>query len=383
MDVYKRIAAGPMGTEIHTIDMHTSGEPTRIVVSGYPDLQGRTLLQKRAYAKDHLDHLRTRGHADMYGALLVQATEMTEAGQADIGVLFMHNEGYSTMCGHATIALGRFLVDTQDKLLFPLREHLGYDTEKHETHLRLHAPCGLVRVTVPTIVQGGRARSDESRPVTFVSVPSFVSARDVVMNIPEADRWTALRAKGQTRVCVDIAYGGAFYAIVEAKELGFEGIVGFGYSLRDMDEAAATVKRFLATQRALVRHPSESDLEYLYGVIITDENYGHARESVGLCFFADQEVDRSPTGSGVSARVALAVATGRLAFGETTVFHSPVSAGGDDGFTGTAVEEVVFADGRRGISVSVGGRAWYTGAHVFAGEGGDRRVAGFLLRDCL
>ncbi|TFY50761.1 hypothetical protein EVJ58_g10900, partial [Rhodofomes roseus] len=258
----------------------------------------------------------------MYGALLVQATELTERGQADIGVLFMHNEGYSTMCGHATIALGRFLVDTQDKSIFPLREQLKYDAERRETELRLHAPCGVVHVTVPTLAEDGKVRSDESRAVTFVSVPSFASARDVVVDIPEAERWAALRAKGRTQVRVDVAYGGAFYAIVDAKELGFDGIVGHGHSLRELDEATATVKRLVAGRRGLTRHPREPELEYLYGVIVTDDE--GAQGGVGLCFFADQEVDRSPTGSGVSARVALAVAAGRTALGETAVFHSPV-----------------------------------------------------------
>ena len=297
-------------------------------------------------------------------------------------------EGYSTMCGHATIALGRFLIDTQDKSIFPRRDRLVYDAGKRETHLRLHAPCGIVRVTVPTTLESGRARSDASRPVTFISVPSFASARDVVVEVPDVDRWPALGTNGPAQVRVDVAYGGAFYAIVNVRDLGFAGLVGHGYALREFDEATATVKRLLAGRRELLRHPSEPDLEYLYGVIVVDENYGGANESVGLCFFADQEVDRSPTGSGVSARVALAVARGQLGLGETRVFHSPVSAGRDDGFTGTAVQAVALTDGRAAVAVAVGGRAWYTGAHAFVAEEGEAKkgnslAAGFLLRGCL
>lgn len=348
-----------------------------------------------------------RGHADMYGALPVPTTELTHSGEADIGVLFMHNgtpglcflpslgcdvttqllEGYSSMCGHATIALGRFLIDTQDKSIFPQRDSLQYDAARRETYLRLHAPCGVVRVTVPTILEGDRPRSDATRPVTFISVPSFVSARDVMVDIPDADRWAALGATGRGQVRVDIAYGGAFYAIVDVRDLGFTGLVGHGYTLREFDEATATVKKLLAGRHELLKHPSEPDLEYLYGVIVVDESYGGASESVGLCFFANQEVDRSPTGSGVSARVALEVARGRRGLGETAVFHSPVSLGSDDGFTGTAVEQVVLADGRVAVSVAVGGRGWYTGAHAFVAEGAEaekgKGVAGFLLRDCL
>ena len=290
------------------------------------------------------------------------------------------------MCGHATIALGRFLIDTQDNSIFPQRDSLPYDAAKGETLVRLHAPCGVVRVTVPTVFQGGSLRSDASRPVTFVSVPSFASARDVVVNVPDADRWPALGTNRPVQVRADVAYGGAFYAIVDVRDLGFRGLIGHGYTLRELDEATAAVKRLLGGRRELLRHPSEPDLEYLYGVIVVDENYGGANESVGLCFFADQEVDRSPTGSGVSARVALAVARGRLGLGETAVFHSPVSVSSDDGFTGTAVEEAALADGRAGVSVAVGGRGWYTGAHAFvveAEKGKEGVAAGFLLRDCL
>lgn len=387
MDIWEHLSSGD-GIElqtIKTIDMHTSGEPTRIVISGCPELKGRTLLEKRAFAREKMDHLRKRlmmeprGHAEMYGALLVRHTELTENGEADIGVLFMHNEGYSTMCGHATIALGRFLVDTHDERIFPQRGQLIKD-ERGDVELRLHAPCGVVRLGVPVMAAEGRGlRSDPTCRVRFVSVPSFVSARDVLVEIPEEARWTALRAAGRTGVRVDVAYGGAFYAFVSAAELGFTNGLR-GTTVRELDAATAAVKRAVAALPGVVAHPSERALEYLYGVIVTEGPADDPATDGGLsaCFFADQQLDRSPTGSGVSARVALAVAAGKLSVGEPAEFHSLVSmADAGSAFTGAAVETAVMADGGDGgrqwdaVRVEVSGRAFYTGAHAFVAETGD------------
>jgi proline racemase len=189
--------------------MHTTGEPTRIIISGFPNLPGATLLEKRAQAKQHHDHLRIRlmleprGHWDMYGALIVQETELTKSGEADIGVLFMHNDGYSTMCGHATIALGRFLVDTHDLEVFPKRESLRFDPSTGITVVRLHAPCGVVRISVPTKADGRSA--DPGRPVSFISTPAFASAVDVKVDIPSEKRWPELN--GRTSIVLDASSG--------------------------------------------------------------------------------------------------------------------------------------------------------------------------------
>lgn len=202
---------------------------------------------------------------------------------------------------------------------------------KCETQIRLHAPCGVVRVTVTTILEGDRPRSDATRPVTFISVSSFVSAQDVMVDRPDADRWAALRATGGSQVGMDIVYGGALYAFADVRDLRFAGLIGHVYRLWEFDEATAVVKRPLGGRHELVKHPSERCLEYLDGVIVTDE------ERVGLCFFAEQEVDRSPTGSVVSARVALEVA-GRD--GDVPLWlHSPMSVGSEDGFTCTVVDD--------------------------------------------
>ena len=178
---------------IKTVEMHTTGEPTRIIYSGFPQLQGATLLEKRAAARNDHDHVRRklmlepRGHSEMYGALLVTETELTTKGEADIGVLFMHNSGWSLMCGHATIALGRFLVDFDSETCSDLRSFRipPSDEEKQVLTFKLHCPCGVIDVCVPvTVGSQGRRQSDPERPVTFLSVDSFATGIDVEVSIP-------------------------------------------------------------------------------------------------------------------------------------------------------------------------------------------------------
>ncbi|KAK0465612.1 proline racemase [Desarmillaria tabescens] len=342
--------------------MHTSGEPTRIIISGYPPLHGTTLLEKRRYAKEHHDDIRRRlmleprGHEGMYGAIIVQETELTKSGEADIGVLFCHNEGYSTMCGHATIALGRFLVDTHDLKVFPRRDALK--TMNGVTELRIHAPCGVIHVSVPS----------DSDEVTFLGIPSFVSKRGLTIDIPQSERGFI----SKERVTVDIAYGGAFYVLVSMQELGAGG---------DIVEAAAAIERLVnlkATQEEIIKHPTERDLEFLYGVIVTDKTRGGPRGELGLCFFAGGQVDRSPTGSGVMAKVALAVKEGWLGVGldEWWGYESVVSLETETlGFQGCAVEKR-----EEGIVVMVKGRANYTGASAFVCEEQDPLKDGFVLK---
>lgn len=149
------------GSVLSVVDMHTGGEPLRIILSGYPEVKGDTILAKRRYVREHLDHLRKvlmfepRGHYDMYGALLVRS----ELAEADLGILFMHNEGYSTMCGHAVIALGRFAVDYG----------LIKEPTSPETQINIHCPCGLVKAF--TEYSNGKTGA-----VRFHSVPAFAFA---------------------------------------------------------------------------------------------------------------------------------------------------------------------------------------------------------------
>ncbi|CAI7599409.1 unnamed protein product [Penicillium glandicola] len=387
MEFPQRLEAPSPIKPMTCIEMHTAGEPTRIIWNGIPPLTG-TLLEQRAQAKAKFDEFRRvlmlepRGHYDMYGAILRPETELVTSGEAHIGVLFMHNEGFSTMCGHATIALGRFLVDVDEKT----------------TTLNLHVPCGVVQVTVPTLES---AKSDASRPVSFVSVPSFATAISLQVPLSEKYRWAELQ--GRTFVTADFAYGGAYYCMISAEELGFPGGLG-EVQLQDMDHATKLLKEAVVTNPGLqyltrdIRTPEEG---FLYGIMITDTGLGHVSasegtaaaraqldagsEETGLCFFANQQIDRSPTGSCVAARVALAHAKGTLPAGEKRIYNSLVTRAyrGLSGFVGSVFDDAGTSGGeKQSVRACVEGYAYYTGYHSFVVEKEDGLgVDGFSVRD--
>jgi proline racemase len=321
--------------------MHTGGEAVRLVVAGYPAIPGRTILAKRRHAREHLDRYRRlimfepRGHYDMYGALLVEP----DLPGADFAVLFIHNEGYSTMCGHAVIALGRWAVDSG---------RVAKGTP--ESRVAIQCPCGLVEAKVAP---------DGS--VRFRSVPAFAFALDARIELP-----------GFGALEVDIGYGGAFYAFAPAAR--------FGLNVRRspvpaLVDAAASVTEAAKAQIRL-EHPVDADLAFLYGTILTDGADGFSPEpTANVCVFAEREVDRSPTGSGVTARIALQHARGLIAPGQERRFQSLTGAI----FTGKAVEQT--RAGRfSAVIVEVGGKAHYTGHASFTLEDDDEIGRGFLLK---
>ncbi|WP_019172067.1 proline racemase family protein [Pseudaminobacter salicylatoxidans] len=334
-----------MKDRITVTDMHTGGEPLRIVTGGYPAIpSGTTILEKRAYVRDQLDHLRKmlmfepRGHYDMYGALLVEPN----LPGADLAVLFMHNEGYSTMCGHAVIALGRYAVDQG---LVAAREPV--------TTVNIECPCGMVIASVE--VKDGKAGA-----VSFESVPAFLFARDQSVDLP-----------GRGKIAFDIAYGGAFYALADCRQFGLE----FGKSrARDFVDAATALTERVKRDFPLA-HPDHDDLAFLYGSILTDGGDGSGGVATkNICVFAEAEVDRSPTGSGVTARLAAMHAKGELAVGETRLFESIVGSR----FTGAVARATTTAP-HDAIVARVGGRAFYSGKAEFFGEEDDELGRGFLV----
>ena len=329
---------------IETIEMHTGGEPVRLVIGGFPEVPGETILAKRRHAREHLDHLRRllifepRGHYDMYGVIQVKP----DHPEAHLAVLFIHNEGYSTMCGHAVIALGRWAVDSG---LVPATEP--------EAQVNIQCPCGLVRARVA--VEQGRAGA-----VRFESVPAFAFALERPVDVP-----------GIGSVILDIGYGGAFYAILPAERLGLD---LRGSSVRALADAAVRVTE-AAKQQVALTHPDDPDLAFLYGTILTDGGDGSQRPSANVCVFAEREVDRSPTGSGVTARMALEHAKGRVGIGVERRFESVTGAV----FTGRVLRQAP-AGAVPAVTVEVGGRAYYTGRSSFTLEPDDPLGAGFLLR---
>jgi proline racemase len=311
---------------IRTADYHTGGEPFRIVTGGVEPLAGRTILDKRRHALEHLDHVRRllvnepRGHADMYGCFVTEP----EDEDADLGVVFFHNEGYSTACGHGTIALVTWAIETG----------LVAGPE-----VVVDVPSGRL----PTVarVEDGRVRS-----VRFRNVPSFVWGR-------------GLAAAGRE---VDVAFGGAFYASVQERVEPAQ--------LPRLIELGRAIKAELEAAHEIV-HPREPELRDVYGVIFWQEEGGPPLTQRNVTVFADGEVDRSPCGSGTSARLALLHGEGRLATGEALRHLSIVGSE----FTGRVVEET-----EDGVVTEVEGSAYATGRHEFVLDPDDELGEGFLLR---
>jgi len=318
-------------TCVRTIDAHAAGEPLRVVVEGFGDVPGDTMLAKRRFAREHRDDLRRalmlepRGHADMYGC--VPTEPVTPDG--DVGLLFLHNEGWSTMCGHGVVAYTTVALEQ------------GLVEPREPDVLRLDTPAGRV---VARAERGG----DRVTGVAFRNVPSFVLATDLEVDVP-----------GLGAVRCDVAFGGAFYAFVDA--------AASGLSLAPANagrviEAGTRVKA--AVQRALsIRHPGgASDLDFLYGTIFTSPPPAGAagvRER-NVCVFAAGELDRSPTGTGVSARAAILAARGELELGTWIRIESVI---------GTTFDVRAVGPARAGdldaVVPEVRGRAWLTGRHEF------------------
>ncbi len=330
--------------KITSIDAHTGGEPFRVITSGYPDLAGDTILERRRYAREHLDHLRTalmwepRGHADMYGCLVTPPVSL----EADIGILFMHNEGYSTMCGHGIIGIAKVALETG---LLPMAAP--------ETTIRIDTPAGLV--TAHARVEDGQVTR-----VRFHNVPSFVLALDETVEVP-----------GLGQVSYDLAYGGAFYAYVQANTVG---LTCKPEDFRRLIEKGIAIKRAIMASRP-IPHPFEEDLSFLYGTIFVGPPEGEGAHSRNVCVFAEGEVDRCPTGTGVSGRLAIHYARGEIGLDEPMIVESIVGSR----FTGRIVETTTFGP-YPAIIPEVAGTAHITGRHEFLIDPSDPLRDGFILR---
>jgi trans-L-3-hydroxyproline dehydratase len=352
---------------IEVLDYHTAGEPFRIIVRGYPELAGTNILERRRSALQQHDHLRKmlmwepRGHADMYGGILVPP----DHDEAQVGVLFMHNEGYSTMCGHGTIALATALVESGAIAATGVATPIGID-----------APCGLVRAVAHVhenelAAAHASGRTPRVHEVTFENVPSFAAALDVAIDVP-----------GYGSLTVDVGYGGAFYALIDASQLGIEmraenaaSLAAAGRAITNAGRAALRSGGALATALG-VSHPEEEDLSFLYGTIISGPPEDPAHHSRNLCLFAEGEVDRSPTGSGVSARLAVLHARGDVQTGQEIAIESIL--GRESVFRGRVVRSEEWA-GRSAVIPEVRGSAHMTGSARFVLDENDPIGRGFLV----
>ena len=325
-------------TRLTTIDMHTGGEPLRVIVDGLPPIEGKTVLEKRRYFREHYDHLRRglmwepRGHADMYGAVITPSVD------ADFDVFFLHNEGYSTMCGHAIIALTKLAIET--KLV-------------NKNEMTFNVPAGKIHA---------RATVSEGQVVeaSFRNVPSFLYLRDQQIDVD-----------GIGRVRFDIAYGGAFYAFVSAENVGLELVQE---NLNRLIDYGRRIKSAVMSQFSIT-HPLEPDLSFLYGTIFTGPALNETNHSRNVCIFADGEVDRSATGSGVSARAALHFAKGELRLNEQITIESIV-----DSTMSVKVVDVTKFGPYDAVIPEVSGTASIIGRNEFYFDPGDPFKNGFILR---
>jgi proline racemase len=351
-------------TTMQAIDLHCAGEPLRLIRTGFPQVPHAPILERRRWVHDNADVARRiaifepRGHRDMYGAILLPPFRP----DADVAVLFMHNEGYSTMCGHGIIALTTALIEER---LFPVASV--------ETTIRFEAPAGLVTARAQ-VRADGRAGPEVER-VRFTNVPSYLAARDIPLRPEGIELAGPVATTGMLRA--DLAFGGAYYGIVAAADLGLRVIPA---QLERLRRAGAAITDLLRRQQRPI-HPTDPDLSYVYGTIIVDEvpassPDGRARDADirNVTIFADAEVDRSPCGSGTSALLAQRLARGRVTPGQDLV---------NAGITGESfrgrVEGPAMLGTQDAVETSVEGSAYVTGYPQLIVDDRDPLGEGFLL----
>lgn len=330
--------------KIYTIDAHTEGEPLRVIVAGLPELKGNSVLEKRKYIKENFDDLRKalmwepRGHSDMYGCIITPPFST----EADFGVIFTHNEGYSTMCGHGIIGVTKVVLET------------GFiKMEEALTTIKIDSPAGLVTAFA-------KIENQKVQSVYFHNVPSFVYSLNQQVDV-----------EGIGNVKYDIAFGGAFYAFVDAESVG---LTCTPDKLKYLIDVGMRIKHAVMKKDEII-HPFENDLNFLYGTIFIGPPINEKSDSRNVCIFADGEVDRSPTGTGVSARMALHYKRGEIKIGQKMVIESILGTT----FTGSINSTTTFGD-YDAVIPEVEGKAFITCKNEFIINPEDNLKYGFLLK---
>jgi proline racemase len=333
---------------ISTIDSHTAGEGTRLVMSGLPPVPGQTMAEKLAYAEEHLSWvpglllLEPRGHKDLFGAILVPPCSPT----ADIGVLFMDNKDYEPMCGHAVLGIVTTLLETG-----------MFEMVEPETLIRLDTPSGPIRAHAQ--IMDGRVLA-----VSFENVPSFIYRSDVTLKVPEVGD-----------LVVDVVFGGLFFVFANARHLEIELIPDNATRLADLGMRILAA----ANEQVPVRHPELPHIGKIIDLRFYVEPVTDGADSRNVVILGDHMVDRSPCGTGTCAEVALRYARGQLGMGEPFVTESIIGTR----FTGEVIAETQVGSGSEVFSAvipKVTGSAYITGFHQFVLDGEDPFPEGFRLK---
>ncbi|MDO4711119.1 MAG: proline racemase [Peptostreptococcaceae bacterium] len=328
---------------LHAIDSHTAGEPTRIIVGGIPNIKGATMPEKKEYLEKHLDHLRTavmlepRGHNDMFGSILLAPV----AEEADLGIIFMDGGGYLNMCGHGTIGAVTAAIETG---MVPMQEPV--------TKVVLEAPAGIVKAEAQ--VENGKVKS-----VAFVNVPAFLYKKDQKVMLDGKE------------VTFDISFGGSFFAIVHAKQLGLEIKPENTTKLTD----AALKLRDIINKEIEIQHPELAHIKTVDLVEIYDEPTHPEATYKNVVIFGQGQVDRSPCGTGTSAKLATLHAKGEIKQGDKFVYESILGTLFYGEIVGTAKVGEYDA-----VIPKIAGSAYITGFNHFVIDETDPVKYGFVLK---
>ncbi|HGM3507255.1 TPA: proline racemase [Clostridioides difficile] len=329
---------------IQAIDSHTAGEATRIVVGGIPNIKGNSMPEKKAYLEENLDYLRTaimlepRGHNDMFGSVMTQPC----CPDADFGIIFMDGGGYLNMCGHGTIGAMTAAIETG---VVPAVEPI--------THVVMEAPAGIIRGDV-TVVDG------KAKEVSFLNVPAFLYKEGVEVDLP-----------GVGTVKFDISFGGSFFAIIHASQLGLKIEPQNAGKLTEL----AMKLRDIINEKIEIQHPTLAHIKTVDLVEIYDEPTHPEATYKNVVIFGQGQVDRSPCGTGTSAKLATLHAKGELKVGEKFVYESILGTL----FKGEIVEETKVAD-FNAVVPKITGSAYITGFNHFVIDEEDPLKHGFILK---
>jgi proline racemase len=332
---------------IWTVDSHTAGEGTRLVTQGLPPLRGNSMVEKLAYAEQHLAWapgallLEPRGHKDLYGAILTEPC----SAEADIGVVFMNNHGFEPMCGHGLMGVVTSILET------------GLITsDRSETGLIVDTAVGLVRVRV-------RQQDGQGCWVAFENVPSFACQLDVPLYLPAGQK-----------LMVDVAFGGNFFLLVEARQAGIVLEPANTSQLVELGMSALAA----ANKQIQVSHPGMPHIKCIQDIRFYSESVHPGVDSRSVVILGDRMVDRSPCGTGTSAELAVRYARSQLEIGEPFVTESILGTR-FNGKVMRTVNQMSFLPAYPAIIPLIEGQAFLTGMHQFVFEQGDPFKDGYIL----